>query len=226
MSSVSKIVESAAAYVASFSTSSTPREKTNYYSSSAEIYETVSNVLDYRGPSLAASIISAHFSGDREAAVVLDVACGTGLVAKQMVTQGFKQIVGVDGSNAMLDMSRKTGLYKDLKQCLLGEEPLSVHWGLFDVVVIVGGLTIGHVPVNVVRELFDFAKPGGYICMTTRDSCDNAEFKHALENELKQMEEEGLWTCVEVTKEREWIKMKPERGYNYMTGIVYLYKKI
>lgn len=44
-------------------------------------------VLDYRAPSLAAKNISSHFVGDREAAVVLDVACGTGLVAKQVNSQ-------------------------------------------------------------------------------------------------------------------------------------------
>lgn len=44
-------------------------------------------VLDYRAPSLAAKCISSHFSSDREAAVVLDVACGTGLLAKQVHSQ-------------------------------------------------------------------------------------------------------------------------------------------
>lgn len=48
-------------------------------------------VLDYRAPSLAANSISSHFSSDREAAVVLDVACGTGLVAKQVNSQDGEQ---------------------------------------------------------------------------------------------------------------------------------------
>lgn len=41
-------------------------------------------VLGYNGPSHAADCISAHFSGDREAALILDVACGTGTVAKEV----------------------------------------------------------------------------------------------------------------------------------------------
>ncbi|XP_068600466.1 methyltransferase-like protein 27 [Brachionichthys hirsutus] len=225
MSSVNKIAESAEAYFVSLSTSSTPREKTNYYNSNAEVYETITTMLDYRGPSVVANIVSSHFSGDREAAVVLDVACGTGLVAKQLVTHGFKQIVGVDGSKEMLELSRKTGLYQELKQCLLGEEQMPVQWGLFDVVVIVGALSIGHVPISVVRELFNFAKPAGYICMTTRDTCDNAEYKSSLENELKKMEEDGLWTCAEVA-EKDWIKAIPGQEHNHKSGVVYLYKKI
>lgn len=52
-------------------------------------------VLDYRAPGLAANSISSHFSGDREAAVVLDVACGTGLVAKQVNSEDREQIRGL-----------------------------------------------------------------------------------------------------------------------------------
>ena len=46
-----------------------------------------------------------------------------------MKQHGFGHFVGVDGSNAMLDVARKSGLYRDLKQCLLGEEPLPSQWG-------------------------------------------------------------------------------------------------
>lgn len=41
-------------------------------------------ILDYKGPYYAANSIDKHFSGDREAALVLDVACGTGEVAKEV----------------------------------------------------------------------------------------------------------------------------------------------
>lgn len=41
-------------------------------------------ILDYKGPCYAANSINKHFSGDRQAAFVLDVACGTGEVAKEV----------------------------------------------------------------------------------------------------------------------------------------------
>lgn len=41
-------------------------------------------VLEYRAPTLAANCIASHFVSGRDKAVVLDVACGTGLVAKQV----------------------------------------------------------------------------------------------------------------------------------------------
>uniref|UniRef100_G3QB50 Methyltransferase like 27 n=1 Tax=Gasterosteus aculeatus aculeatus TaxID=481459 RepID=G3QB50_GASAC len=165
-------------------------EKVTFYNSWAESYDQDVAVLDYRAPSLAANIISSHFSSDREAAVVLDVACGTGLVARQVIHK----------IQAMLMMARDSGLYQDLKQAMLGEEPLPVQKDLFDVVVIVGALSIGQVSVGVIRELCKSTKPGGHVCMTTRSNRDNVDYKASLERELKQMEDEGLWTCLEVAE--------------------------
>lgn len=125
--------------------------------------------------------------------------------------------------------------------------------GYFDVVVITGALSIGHVPVQVVRELCTSAKSGalfsyltyscawksyfltrstfgfptgGYICMTTRGNSDNLEYKAALEGELKQMEREGLWTCVEAAQVDEWERAVSENEHGYISGVVYLYQKL
>lgn len=38
-------------------------------------------ILDYRAPFLAAKCIASHFTGEKERAIILDVACGTGLVS-------------------------------------------------------------------------------------------------------------------------------------------------
>ncbi|XP_030294735.1 methyltransferase-like protein 27 [Sparus aurata] len=141
-------------------------------------------VLDYRAPSLAANSISTHFSGDREAAVVLDVACGTGLVAQQTKRHGFGHFVGIDGSQAMLEVARESGLYQDLKQCMLGEGQLPVQWGLFDVVVIVGALN-NNISVKI---LFGKCK---HVFSSLHQHHDNLQYKASLERELKQMEEEG-----------------------------------
>ncbi|XP_069002294.1 methyltransferase-like protein 27 isoform X3 [Embiotoca jacksoni] len=144
-----------------------------------------------------------------------------------MKKHGFGHFVGIDGSEAMLEMARESGLYQDMKHSLLGEEPLPVHWAAsFDVIVIVGALSVGQVPVCMVRQLCKSAKPGGYICMTTRSNQDNVEYKAALESELRQMEEEGLWTRVEVTEVKDWERAVSEQEDGYISGAVYLYKKL
>ncbi|KAJ0061577.1 hypothetical protein NL108_005745, partial [Boleophthalmus pectinirostris] len=117
------------------------------------------SVLEYTAPDFAAKTVSSHFTGDRNTAMVLDVACGTGLVAKQLQSHGFGNFVGIDGSRAMLEMAKNTTLYQDLKLCMLGSQPLPFEHGVFDVVVIVGALSDGNVPAKVVRELCMVTKP-------------------------------------------------------------------
>ncbi|XP_034462413.1 methyltransferase-like protein 27 [Hippoglossus hippoglossus] len=227
MSAGSNTFEDVKAVVLSAHDSATSRQKVDFYSSWAENYDKDVAVLEYRAPTLAANSISKHFSGDREKAVLLDVACGTGLVAKQLKTHGFGRFVGVDGSEAMLELARGSGLYQEVKQSLLGEEPLPVQWvDSFDVVVVVGALSAGQVPVAAVRDLCKATKPGGYVCMTTRSNIDNLEYKGALDRQLKQMEEEGLWICVEVTELKDWERSVSEKEEGYISGVVYLYKKI
>ncbi|XP_068455912.1 methyltransferase-like protein 27 isoform X2 [Clinocottus analis] len=226
MEAVSNTFENVKATILSAHESTTSGEKVNFYNSWAENYDQDVAVLEYRAPSLAANSISSHFSGDREAAVVLDVACGTGLVVKQMKGHGFGHFVGIDGSEAMLTLAKESGLYQDLKQSMLGEGPLPVQKGWFDVVVIVGALSAGQVPVGVVRELCEATKPGGHVCMTTRSNQDNMEYKVALERELKQMEDEGLWTCVEVAEVEDWERAVSEQEDGYVSGAVYLYRKL
>ncbi|KAF3705722.1 Methyltransferase-like protein 27 [Channa argus] len=226
MSAVNNTFEHVKAVILSAHKDTTSRDKVNFYNSWAENYDQDVAVLDYRAPSLAANSISSHFSGDRDAAVVLDVACGTGLVAKQMKSHGFTHFVGIDGSEAMLRLARESRVYQDLKKAMLGEEQLPVQWDLFDVVVMVGALSIGQVPAGVVRQLCKSAKPGGCICMTTRSNHENQEYKAILERELKQMEEEGLWSCVEVTEVADWERAVSKEEEGYISGAVYLYKKL
>ncbi|XP_014892184.1 methyltransferase-like protein 27 isoform X2 [Poecilia latipinna] len=226
MSADSNTFESVKAAVLSAHKSTTSEEKISFYNRWAENYEQDVAVLDYRAPSLAAECISSHFSSAREAALVLDVACGTGLVAKHMKKLGFEHFVGVDGSEVMLGKARQSGLYQDLKQCMLGKEPLPVQGGRFDVVVIVGALSVGNAPISTTRDLCNATKPGGFICMTTRSNQENSEYKAALDSELRKMEEEELWTCLEVTKVKDWERAVSEKEDGYISGVVYLYKKL
>uniref|UniRef100_A0A3Q2Q9X8 Methyltransferase like 27 n=1 Tax=Fundulus heteroclitus TaxID=8078 RepID=A0A3Q2Q9X8_FUNHE len=133
-------------------------------------------------------LVHHHFMIHTARTVTVTIMPDTNVCVEQMRKLGFGHFVGVDGSEAMLDKARESGLYQDLKHCLLGEEPLPVQWaGTFDVVLIVGALSVGQVPVSVIRDMCKATKPGGCICMTTRSNHDNLEYKAALESELKKM---------------------------------------
>ncbi|XP_042346701.1 methyltransferase-like protein 27 isoform X2 [Plectropomus leopardus] len=130
-----------------------------FYDTWAETYNQDMKLMNYRSPNLAVNILDANFSGNREEARVLDVACGSGQVAKLMVELGFRDFTGVDGSKGMLELAAKTGLYRELKLALLGPEQLPAQTDMFDAVIIAGAMDVGFAPVSVVRELCAAAKP-------------------------------------------------------------------
>ncbi|XP_054476921.1 methyltransferase-like protein 27 [Anoplopoma fimbria] len=212
------------------------QQRMKFYDSWAETYEQDLQMVNFRAPNLGVDLLNANFSGNREEVQVLDVACGSGLVTKLMVELGFKHFVGVDGSQGMLDQAAKTGLYKELKLALLGTEPLPAQTGTFDVVIIVGALDTGFVPVSVVRELCHAAKPGGFVCISRGDHRGTAgtEYKKDLERVLQLMEEEGLWSPVglkQTDRYMEDLDLNPEevqelqQEERYIRGTGYLYKK-
>ncbi|KAG2459259.1 MET27 protein, partial [Polypterus senegalus] len=124
-----------------------------------ELIEDV-ETLEYRAPYLAAETLSSAFQGNRDLAVVLDVACGTGLVVSWLNKMGFRNFHGIDGSEGMLEMAKTKGLYQNLKYCMLGTETLSSPISFYDAVLIVGALSVGQVPVKVIWELWQVTKPG------------------------------------------------------------------
>ncbi|XP_028437473.1 methyltransferase-like protein 27 isoform X2 [Perca flavescens] len=147
---------------------------------------------------------------------------------EQMAELGFRNFVGVDGSKGMLEQAAKTGLYQDLRLALLGTEPLPAQTDGFDVVMIVGALRDGYVPVSVVRELCYAARPGGHICMSRGES--GPTYKVCLEKELQLMEDEGLWTRV-ISQEMDrymmdvYNNLKDQHDDQYLYGTMYLYRK-
>lgn len=208
----------------------------NHYTTWAENYEEDLALMSYQSPHLAVDLLSEHFSGSPEETRVLDVACGTGWVAKLMKGLGYRYFIGVDGSEGMLELAAKTGLYQDLKLAILGTQPLPVETSMFDVVIIAGALDVGFVPVSVIRELCNAAKPGGLVCMSRGDhtGAQATKYKEDLQRELHMMEEEGLWSLVG-TKLTDRYMENPHLEYDrdkeeiqekqYISGVVYLYRK-
>uniref|UniRef100_A0A8C6UUN5 Methyltransferase type 11 domain-containing protein n=1 Tax=Neogobius melanostomus TaxID=47308 RepID=A0A8C6UUN5_9GOBI len=196
------------------------------YDQWADNYNTDCSNLGYKAPVCTAEVLMKHFTLSPDQARVLDLACGTGLVAKQLSSLGFRHFVGVDASQPMLEKARLTGLYQDLHQVLLGTEPLPVNSGEFDVVTMTGCLYRKYVPVEVIRELCQVAKPGGLVVMARGNyqTPDNASFSEELQREMDRMEEEGLWKKLEVLQEEHYCTNYYQLG-DSLPGSVYLYQK-
>ncbi|XP_073341783.1 methyltransferase-like protein 27 [Pagrus major] len=211
---------------------SNPQQVAEHFTRWAPTYEQDIKKLNYGPVSLAVDFLNSKFCGKREEAQVLDVACGSGLVAKTMVELGFRHFVGVDCSQGMLDEAAKTGLYQDLRLALLGTQRLPAETGAFDVVIITGSLHEDYVPVSVIRELCDAIKPGGYACMTAvdRKSEKGDKYRASLQRELQLMVEEGLWTHVSTEVIKEYMHdiyndHDDKQSEHWLQGTLYLYRK-
>ncbi|NWR81789.1 MET27 protein, partial [Centropus unirufus] len=199
------------------------------YDAWAARYEEDVAALEYRAPVLAAAALAAALPGPPAAAAVLDVGCGTGLVARELQRRGFGRPDGVDGSAAMLAQARGCGLYRELRRCVLGSEPLPAPAGRYDAVTAVGALGEGQVPSAAVTELLRVTRPGGLVCLTTRSNPSNLRYKAELEATLERLERQGAWEKVLVQEEERWERATSEeestQGTGYISGVVYIYRK-
>uniref|UniRef100_G3UMW1 Methyltransferase like 27 n=1 Tax=Loxodonta africana TaxID=9785 RepID=G3UMW1_LOXAF len=207
--------------------------KLHFYDCWAPDYDQDVAALQYRAPRLAVDCLTQASPGLPHTALILDVACGTGLVAAELQAQGVLQLHGVDGSPEMLEQARARGLYQRLSLCTLGQEPLPSPEGTFDAVLMVGALSDGQVPYSAVPELLRVTKPGGLVCLTTRTNPSNLQFKEALEATLDQLEQAGAWECLVAWPVDRWelatseLEVVPSTSANdgFISGIVYLYRK-
>ncbi|XP_068121852.1 methyltransferase-like protein 27 [Hyperolius riggenbachi] len=207
----------------------TPSEKLQFYNQWANQYEEDVTVLEYKAPRLAAEALASVCTVNRDSRLVLDVACGTGLVAEQLQHRGFLLFHGVDGSTGMLEVAKKKQLYQELRQCMLGKDSLPFGSEKYDVVMIVGALSDGQVPVSVLSELFRVTKPGGLMCLTTRSNISNLQYKAELEEALTDLQNRGLWEQILVQEVEQWEIAVSEKEVtqksDYIPGVIYIYRK-
>ncbi|KAM7331868.1 hypothetical protein ACRRTK_008576 [Alexandromys fortis] len=207
--------------------------KLRFYDDWAPEYDKDVAALKYRAPCLAVNCLSRALPGRPQDALILDVACGTGLVAVELQARGFLQVQGVDGSPEMLKQAQARGLYHHLSLCTLGQEPLPSSEGTFDAVIMVGALSEGQVPCSAVPELLRVTKPGGLICLTTRSNLSNLPYKEALEAVLDSLEQAGAWERLVAQSVEHWelATSEQETGLGtcandgFISGIIYLYRK-
>ncbi|KAH7013030.1 methyltransferase domain-containing protein [Ilyonectria destructans] len=100
---------------------------------------------------------------------ILDAGCGTGLVGTHLYKLGAKKIDGLDLSPGMLEIARKTEVYRSLEEADLSQR-LSQRDSSYDVVVCVGTLTGGHVGPEALDEFVRITKVDGFVVATVRDT--------------------------------------------------------
>jgi len=130
---------------------------------------------------------------DNKKAKILDAGCGTGLVGHILFNKSYKNIVGIDFSQEMLNRALKKNVYQSLS---LGDltQKLDFEDDTFDAVICAGTFTCGHVGPEALNEMIRIIKSGGYISFTVRKQEWEAS---SYEKIIKDLENSGLWIQIE-----------------------------
>jgi SAM-dependent methyltransferase/MFS family permease len=145
--------------------------------------------MGYRSPSSVVDVARRLLSSD---ARILDAGAGTGLLGHELAQAGFTNLEGLDMSGEMLSQAAGKGVYRDLREGMLGD-PLDYPSGTYDSVVSAGVLTTGHAPAACLDELVRITRAGGLVIFTLRSD----EMPPGYEDKMAELESAGNWTLVE-----------------------------
>ena len=148
-------------------------------------------VIGYVGPSITTELLFKYVENSKSK--ILDAGCGTGLVGEILYEKKYKNIVGIDFSQPMLDQALGKNVYQSLDLADLTEK-LTFKDNTFDAIVCAGTFTCGHVGPEAFAELIRITKTGGYISFTVRDQEWN---RLPYKKTIKELEKKNLWLCKE-----------------------------
>eukprot|EP01025_Chloroclados_australasicus_P038824 TRINITY_DN4008_c0_g2_i4.p1 TRINITY_DN4008_c0_g2~~TRINITY_DN4008_c0_g2_i4.p1 ORF type:complete len:274 (+),score=14.36 TRINITY_DN4008_c0_g2_i4:121-822(+) len=150
--------------------------------------------LRYQGPGVCIGELANVVS--LKGCTVLDVGCGTGLVADEMIEQGFEaNIIGTDISQGMLDIAAKKERYDRLIKWNSCDCPWPISTASVDACISCGVLVYVQ-NVDCLDEFIRVTKVGGYVILMHRH-----DGYAAYEAKDQQLRESGQWELVNKTQD-------------------------
>ena len=172
----------------------TTEDARNAYDNWSMQYEADLCATGYRIPAMIATVFTHHIPLDTTP--ILDAGCGGGIQAEPLVEIGYRDFVGIDFSDGMLEVARRKSIYSSLKQQTMGET-LNFSDNYFNAVICSGVITPGHAPANSFDELIRVTNKGGKIIFSLRsDEKQIPEYPKKLEN----LSLSGAWKHIFSTK--------------------------
>ncbi|MCW2763001.1 MAG: class SAM-dependent methyltransferase [Marmoricola sp.] len=193
------------------------REVADRYDVWAKGYDDDLASWSYQAPGVVAeTVVSRHV----DAGTVLDVGCGTGLVGRALRARGFAgQILGLDISQASLEVAQQGGAYDSVEQANL-QQRLPFEDDSVDALVCVGVMTYLPEVETVWREFARVARPGGLVVATQREDLWHTRSCQAVVDRLRN---DGVWTP-EITGPAPYLPEgyggTPEVDCYYLTALV------
>lgn len=177
-----------------------------YYDDWAETYDTTLESWNYQAPDEAAAKICAQLETD---ALILDVGCGTGLLAQALSKRLTCQLSGVDISAASLELAEKRGLYRRLKCHDLQITPLPFEDHEFDAAACVGVMTYIEKEADLLVDLCRIVRPGGYVLFTQRSDRWQDRDTQSI---VMELETRNLWVVKDISKARPYLPKNEDFG--------------
>lgn len=148
----------------------TREERLDAYTAWASSFDADMEKLNHETPQIIAKRLFSLTNSDKVA--VLDVGCGTGLLAPAILEMAKRQDVelrfdGIDFCGAMLDKARSKQLYSDLFNGDI-TQPLPMPDETYDFWIGGGVFADGHCEPNIIPNLSRCLKRGGYCIFTVR----------------------------------------------------------
>lgn len=159
----------------------------------ARNYEGLYNRAGWPDPQEVADLVKELSKGKNPGDVkILDLACGTGLVGKYLSGYGFKQIIGLDISENMLQIASEKGCYENLEEYTIGDpDQFPAHLkNKFDFVVCSGLVNNNHLDYTLFEEMTFALKKGGIAIFAARFSYMGNFWYNEV---LAEMEAENRW---------------------------------
>ncbi|HCK76853.1 MAG TPA: SAM-dependent methyltransferase [Gammaproteobacteria bacterium] len=184
----------------------TPGQARALYRDWASTYDAhLEDGLHYRAPRRIAEMLADVLKDTT--AVILDVGCGTGLVADHLVRCGFCVIDGLDFSPEMLAVADKKTIYRTLIEADL-EKPLEIADGSYEAAICCGTFTHGHVGPKAMAEICRTLKRGAPFACTIH----NHLWKEVgFAAEVSSLERQGI-ASLELVRDESYFDGAPSDG--------------
>jgi ubiquinone/menaquinone biosynthesis C-methylase UbiE len=159
------------------------------------------NNLGYSAHTIVAAAL-ANLLPNRQAAII-DIGCGTGLVAQELNRHGFTNIDGIDISEDMLTHAKAKAIYGNL---VIGDmnDRTSITDNSYDAAICAGSFAPGHLGPQSYREIIRFVRPNSPIAIFM----NGVHFvDDNYEDHIQALEQAGFWELIEIT------------AHNYMSAL-------
>lgn len=197
-----------------------------HYNDLSSHYEQIYLRAGWHDPLKCAELAKEVAGENAETTVVLDMGCGTGLVGQYLKERGFKNIVGVDASEGMLEKAKTKESYSELQELFLGRPdtfPENLR-GRFDIITASGILAEGHCDNNLFEEMLLALKTGGHAIFATRTMYLT---KYNYVEKIEELIQTGRWKLVAETTFDRYDQLEESVGrFSKVEAKAFAYQKL